>query len=99
MQNPSRFEMYDENLIGAIPSSGDPASNALLQHLSTAASMLDEHTSQASLYTINCFDWPLVCDMQSVATYPVLHLYPYGRRNLTYHGPINYYDILRTILL
>lgn len=77
----------------------DPASNALLQHLSTAASVLDEHNSQASLYSINCFDWPLVCDMQSVSTYPVLHLYPYGRRNLTYHGPINYYDILRTVLL
>ncbi|XP_063868800.1 thioredoxin domain-containing protein 16-like isoform X3 [Scylla paramamosain] len=77
----------------------DPASNALLQHLSTVAPMLEEHNSQASLYSINCFDWPIVCDMQGISTYPVLRLYPYSRRNVTYRGPINYYHILKTILL
>ncbi|XP_050735887.1 thioredoxin domain-containing protein 16-like isoform X2 [Eriocheir sinensis] len=77
----------------------DPVSNALLQHLSAVASLLEEHHSQASLYSINCYDWSLLCDSYGINTYPMLRLYPHGRRNVTYSNAINYYHILRAILL
>lgn len=80
-------------------SSGDPVSNALLQHLSAVGSLLEEHNSQASLFSINCYDWSLLCDGYGISTYPVLRLYPHGRRNVTYSNAINYYHILRAILL
>ncbi|ROT66424.1 putative thioredoxin domain-containing protein 16-like isoform X1 [Penaeus vannamei] len=78
---------------------GDPVSNILLQHLDSIVPQLHELGSHASLYRVNCFDWPKVCDANGISTYPVLRLHPKGANNITYDGAISGAGILKAILL
>nr|XP_027226803.1 thioredoxin domain-containing protein 16-like [Penaeus vannamei] len=77
----------------------DPVSNILLQHLDSIVPQLHELGSHASLYRVNCFDWPKVCDANGISTYPVLRLHPKGANNITYDGAISGAGILKAILL
>ncbi|XP_063585454.1 thioredoxin domain-containing protein 16-like [Penaeus indicus] len=77
----------------------DPVSNILLQHLDSILPQLHELGSHASLYRVNCFDWPKVCDANGISTYPVLRLHPKGANNITYDGAISGASILKAILL
>ncbi|CAL4120387.1 unnamed protein product, partial [Meganyctiphanes norvegica] len=79
--------------------SWDPVSNALLRHLQGIVPTLSEAGSTALVRTVNCFDWPRICDNEGVLTYPVLKMFSKKNRNITYNGPIHGDYILKTVFL
>ncbi|KAK3860153.1 hypothetical protein Pcinc_033781 [Petrolisthes cinctipes] len=56
-------------------------------------------TTRATVYRLDCFDYPQVCDGAGVNSYPLLRIHPPTSPNVTYDGPIHRDYILRSMLL